>query len=229
MSKNKRSYRSIFISDIHLGSGASKVDLLLKFLDKTKCEYLYICGDFIDFLHLYEHHGWSRNCNLLMRKILSKVKKGTQIKICIGNHDAFLGIISSFEFGNIQIAHHFIHENQYIDYLVIHGDKFDKAMKCEFLAKAVAFLYNHMHSFSLVQFIKRRVDRWMENQVDKKSMLEFAKGHGADGVIYGHTHKPKIKPPYLNCGDWVEHCTAIVEDFDGEFKIVNVFGEEDEE
>lgn len=131
----KQKLRSIFISDVHLGHPKSRVDKLINFIGTTKSEYLYIVGDFVDFYHLYEHHGWSKNCNLLIRKLLSRVRKGTKIRICIGNHDAFLGIISGYKFGNIEISHEFIHSNKFIDYLVLHGDKFDKSMNYGLLVK----------------------------------------------------------------------------------------------
>lgn len=221
MSKKKAYYRSIFISDIHLGSAASKLDSLLDFLDHTKCEYLYICGDFIDFLHMYEHHGWSRSCNLVMRKLLSKVKKGTKIRICIGNHDALLGILSGFQFGNIHIAHSFLHENKYIDFLVLHGDKFDKSLKFDFLSKLISFICNHFHNNFLMKYLKRKASKIIEKRIDTEKMLCFAKKEGADGVIFGHTHIPKKEAPIFNCGDWTEHCTALVEDYNGEFEILN--------
>lgn len=220
MSKKKH-YRAIFISDIHLGSDHSRVHRLLHFLDQSKCDYLYILGDFVDFLHLYEHHGWSRKCNLLIRKLLSKVKKGTRVKIAIGNHDAFFGILSGFTFGNIEFGHEFVHHNSFVDYLVLHGDRFDRSMKHSFFVRVLSWIHQHWTWIPYLPFLKRKVDGYVERSVDLEALKDHADSHGCSGIIFGHTHRPReIEPGFYNCGDWVEHCSAVVETDDGEMEII---------
>jgi UDP-2,3-diacylglucosamine pyrophosphatase LpxH len=224
--KNKKLYNSIFISDLHLGTNLAKTEELLNFLGKVKCRHLYLVGDIVDFLHLYDHHGWSRNCNLVIRKILSKVRKGCMVKICIGNHDAFLGIVAGFKFGNIEIDYEFEHvAADGKKYLVLHGDDFDHSLKLSLLAKAVSFLYNHWHWLPLINKAKIFVDKMVERQMDVDGMVEYARNKGIGGVIFGHIHNPYICGDIINCGDWVGHCTAVVEELKGEMSIVDFSGE----
>lgn len=133
--------RAIFISDIHLGTDESRVDKLCDFLSSVESKYLYIVGDFVDFYHLYEHHGWSKKCNKVIRKILGLVKKDTQIRVCVGNHDAFLGLLTGFDFGNIKIRHTFVHSGVFVNYLVLHGDKYDSSLN--FLSRWASFVQTH--------------------------------------------------------------------------------------
>ena len=219
-SSRKIYYRSIFISDIHLGFADSKIDLLLDFLEHTKSEYLYVVGDFVDFIHLHEHHGWSKKCNEIIRRMFSKVHKGTKIRICIGNHDAFFGILSGFQLGNIHIAKEFLHENKFCDYLVCHGDVYDKSMKWSFLSKIVSFCNSHFYWFSQLKRIRKIIDKIAERNINKEAMREDILKHGAFGIIYGHTHFPYIDKNEINCGDWVEHCSAIVETTEGQFELI---------
>jgi UDP-2,3-diacylglucosamine pyrophosphatase LpxH len=171
---NKKLYRSIFISDIHLGSPACEVEALLIFLDSVKSEYLYIVGDFIDFYHLFEHHGWAAECNLVIRKIFSKVRKGTKVRLCIGNHDAFIGILSGFKLGDIEVGHRFIHQNEFINYLVIHGDYFDKGMRHVNLAKIMSFMYTHFHSIGIARYLKKICDKVSARHIDYNLMKEIS-------------------------------------------------------
>jgi UDP-2,3-diacylglucosamine pyrophosphatase LpxH len=217
---SKEFYKSIFISDVHLGLDSSNEGVLLDFLENVKCDNLYIVGDFIDFIHLYEHHGWSKKCNLVIRKILSKLRKGSKIKICIGNHDAFLGVVRGFKLGDIEIKKRFVHKNKYIDYLVLHGDRFDSNMKYATIVKALSFIYAHFTWFPLMNMVKSFVDSLAERSMDIESMLDYARDKGADGVIYGHTHNPYKDGNLLNCGDWINHCSAVVETEDDEMKVI---------
>jgi UDP-2,3-diacylglucosamine pyrophosphatase LpxH len=217
----KNKYRSVFVSDIHLGSPKSQDEKLLAFLETTKTEYLYIVGDFIDFFHLYEHHGWSKKCNLIIRRLLSKVRKGTQINLCFGNHDAFLGILNSFQFGEVNIQRQFIHHNQFTDYLVTHGDQYDYSLRHTAVVKMLAFFYTHFHSVPLIGCLKKLAYKIALHNMNMKKMMYDIKKVGVNGCIFGHTHKPEMKFPFMNCGDWTDHCTAIIEDYAGEFHLIN--------
>lgn len=216
----KTHYRSIFISDVHLGFRQSNIESLLDFFNHTKSENLYILGDFIDFIHLHEHHGWSKECNEILKKLFSKVLKGTNIKICVGNHDAFLGILSGFELGDIQIDKKFIHQNKFCDYLVCHGDEYDLSMRWSFIAKILCFLHSHLYWFPGVKYLRKLTDSLVLRNIDKSAIYKDIKDHHVSGIIYGHTHFPFISETEMNCGDWVENCTTIVEDFDSKFKLI---------
>lgn len=217
----KEHYRSIFLSDIHLGSNLCRSEELLEFLDHVKSDYLYLVGDTVDFLHLYEHHGWSRDCNLILRRFLSKVRKGTKIRICIGNHDAFLGMVHGFNFGDIEIDYSFIHSGIFMDYMVTHGDIYDPNLRHDFIVKILAFFYMHFHEYPFIKRFKSWVDYRVERSVDVDGMVADAEVHGAAGIIYGHTHKPiyRDKSRIINCGDWMEHSTALLETEDGEMRL----------
>lgn len=214
----KTLYKSIFVSDIHLGVETSKIDLFLDFLEYTKCENLYIVGDFIDFFHMYEHHGWSSKCNLVLRRILNKLRKGTKVKICVGNHDAFLGILNGFRFGNMEIGKEFIHEGRF---LVLHGDIFDHSMHFSFVVKILAFIYNHFTWVPWMNGLKKLADMLSERSMNEEGLIDYAKQMGVGGVIYGHTHKPDVRDGFIyNCGDWVKNCTALVEKLDGDMELI---------
>jgi UDP-2,3-diacylglucosamine pyrophosphatase LpxH len=208
---------------MHLGSPLSKSDLLLNFLESTKCDNLYIVGDFIDFYHLYEHHGWSADCNKVIKRLLSKVGKKTMIRVCVGNHDAFLGLLGGFGFGSVSINHEFIHENKFCDYLVTHGDKYDIGMRFFSLTKMLCFMSLHLHWLPFVKWAKRISDKISSRNMNwgklRRRVLELELG----GSIVGHTHTPEYKAEgnTWNCGDWVEHCTAVVESDDHEMSLLN--------
>lgn len=222
----KQRYNAIFISDIHLGHDDSGVSKLLSFLESVKSDYLYICGDMIDFYHLYEHHGWSKKCNLLIRRILSKVKKNTKVRICIGNHDAFLGILCGFEFGGISIDYNFIHSGIINDYLVIHGDGYDKTMGMFNLSKICCFIHMHLGWVPLIKKLSSIVNKYTERGVDVDKMRCDAHSLGCYGVIFGHTHSPSIDrhQTLMNCGDWITNHSALCEDKDGNFELITFKG-----
>jgi UDP-2,3-diacylglucosamine pyrophosphatase LpxH len=209
--------RAIFISDIHLGTEESRVDSLCDFLAGVEAEYLYIVGDFIDFYHLYEHHGWSKKCNKVIRKILGLVKRDTKIRVCVGNHDAFLGLLTGFDFGNIKIRHSFIHSGKFINYLVLHGDRYDRSVGI--LSRWLSFLQTHCWWLPGFSKIRKVAYRACSRVVALDKMQLQAKEAGAEGIIFGHTHAPQIDGHIMNCGDWITNCTALVENQEGEFSL----------
>jgi UDP-2,3-diacylglucosamine pyrophosphatase LpxH len=209
--------RAIFISDVHLGTDESRVEALCDFLSTAEAEYLYIVGDFVDFYHLYEHHGWSKKCNKVIRKILGLVKKDTKIRICVGNHDAFLGMLAGFKFGNIAIAHSFVHSGKFVNHLVTHGDRYDKSLGMT--ARLLSFAQTHFWWLPMFGRIRNAVYKQCSRAVATDKLLEEATQNGAQSVIFGHTHDPKIDGLVMNCGDWVANCTALIEQEDGEFRI----------
>lgn len=221
----KKFYPSIFLSDLHLGSPQAQEDRLLAFLELTKCDNLYLVGDSLDFYHLYEHHGWAQSCNLVIRRLLSKVRKGCNIRICIGNHDAFLGLASGWSFGNVSIAREFVHSNRWVNALVTHGDGYDPHMRHRVWSQILSFLQTHLGRIPLAHRVEGYVNSRIDRSLDRKSLQTELYRRNLQCVIFGHTHTPSVDPPFFNCGDWVSNCTAVVETEQGEFHLVDEFGD----
>lgn len=239
-------YKSIFISDIHLGTKDCKADLLLDFLSHNECENLYLVGDIIDGWKVQKNKlKWKDSHTRVIRKVLGFSKKGTKITYVAGNHDEFLRLLIPYnvEFGNItfvnQCTHNGIDGNKY---LVTHGDFFDGVVR---LHKWISFLgdsaYDMVLSFnsklnwfrhklgfgywSLSKFLKIKVKRAVDFIFKfEHTLSEYCKKRNFDGVICGHIHCAEIKTIndviYMNDGDWVESCTALVENFDGRWEII---------
>jgi len=239
--------RTLFISDVHLGSRHSSTKNLLEFLnyikENHKIEKLYIVGDFIDGWKLKRNWYWNDESSLVLRKILSFLRRETEIYYIAGNHDEFIRIfIEDFhigDFGSIHIGNEFIHKT--IDgknLLVVHGDIFDFATKyagwlCFLgdigysfllrLNKTVCYIRNYLKlkNWSLSKAIKYNVKQAMKFVSDfENCLISYAKEKKCDGCVCGHIHTADLKKLpdgfiYANTGDWVESCTAIYEDFDG--------------
>lgn len=240
-------YRSIFISDIHLGSKGCKADLLINFLKFNSAEKLYLIGDIVDGWKIQENKWvWKQSHTNVVRKILGHAKQGSEVIYIAGNHDEFLRpmIPYGITFGRIQIANQFTHEG--VDgkrYLVVHGDLFDGITR---LAPWISFIgdraydiliglnskfnwWRHKFGFgywSLSQFLKQRVKRAVDFIFHfERNLIDYGRKRGFDGVICGHIHKAEIKTVdgliYMNDGDWVESCTALVEHHDGHWEILH--------
>lgn len=236
--------RSIWISDCHLGCPYAHADELLNFLKGKNPEYFYIVGDFIDGWKLKKKWHWDNTYNLIIRRILGMVKKGTQVYYITGNHDEFLRPIMDFanDFGNIDFANEIIHTTvNGKKILVVHGDQFDAIiinakwlailgdMGYEFLIRFNK-LFNKTRKYfgykywSLSKTIKHKVKE-ATNFIGRfeNILCEYAKKHGCDGVLAGHIHTPCIKEiqgvKYFNCGDWLENATAIIEYSDGRIEL----------
>jgi UDP-2,3-diacylglucosamine pyrophosphatase LpxH len=237
-------YRSIWLSDLHLGTRSSNDKKILDFLRNTDSEYLYLNGDIIDGWRLKWRWYWPQTHNDIIQKILRKARKGTQVFYIPGNHDEFLRDYIGHSFGRMQIVDSICHKT--FDgrrFLVIHGDIFDfVTMNYRWLAVLGDFLYDilvHIHNvncwvrrklglgyWSIAHTIKRRVKKAVII-IGKFEELaaEASKRSNFDGVICGHIHHAEIKKiqtiTYFNIGDGVESCTALVETVDGEFQIVD--------
>ena len=239
-------YRSIFVSDLHLGIKYSRVEELLKFLKENECETLYLVGDIIDGWALKHKWYWDNNANLLIQKILRKARHGTKVVYLSGNHDEFLRFFDRpIEFGPIQIIDEIIHTTaDGHKYLVIHGDKFDGVLtKMAWVSHVGAFLYDFvLWTSDKISSIRRRIgmEYWSLSHVVKfkvKSAVKFmtkfedtlayeAKRQKVDGVVCGHIHHACHKTidgvEYYNCGSWLEHCDLVVEQMDGKMEVVHV-------
>lgn len=238
-------YRSIFISDVHLGTSHSRSDDLHEFLKDNECDYLFLVGDLIDGWVLKNKWNWDVDDNLILQKLLRKARKGTKIIYLTGNHDEFLRPFSGNAFGNIEILDDFIYTTANGKrYLVIHGDKFDGMLNSmQWISKLGSWLYQfildinlHYNQFrhrmgwgyySLSHKIKTNVKEAVKYAVSfENALVEEAKRHNVDGVICGHIHYPDQKEidgiEYHNTGCWVEMATAIVEEDDGTLKLLKM-------
>lgn len=236
-------YRTLFISDVHLGTRAARADVLLDFLRNNDAETIYLVGDIIDFWRIRRGAIWPQSHNDVLQKLLRKVRKGTRVVFVPGNHDEAMRQYCGMQFGGIEIAHNTIHTTaDGRRYLVIHGDEFDVVVR---YAKWLAFLGDRGYELALwtnrpLNFIRRRfgLGYWsfsahiklrVKTAVNfmgefEKSLSEEAERRDANGVICGHIHHAASRQidnvHYVNTGDWVESCTAVGENNDGSFELI---------
>lgn len=240
---NITSCRSIFISDIHLGAQMSQADQLLQFLKCYECEKLYLVGDIIDGWALSKHFYWPQHHNDVIQKLLRRSRKGEKIIYLPGNHDEFLRSFGEYEFGNINLVDNIIHVG--VDgkkYLVIHGDQFDLIIKkMKWLAHLGTYAYDIMINLNVLVSKIRKViglpywslSAWTKYKIKKavnfisdfeENLTDYAKTKNVDGIICGHIHHANIRDIknmiYINCGDWVESLTAVIEHHDGSWELI---------
>lgn len=237
------SYRTVWLSDVHLGSRACRVRLLLDFLRSMECSTLYLVGDIIDLESLRSSYYWPDSHTEVLQLILERSRNGTRVIYIPGNHDDPLRHLCGAVLGNIEIRPSAIHTTRTgRRLLVLHGDVFDGLIKCGRLATIVgSFAYRTLIRlnravhwirevfgrpyWSLAQHLKSRFGNAMR-YVDRfqQACVHAAKDAGVDGVVCGHVHQAGIAEMdgvlYCNDGDWVENCTALVEDRHGELSLV---------
>jgi len=241
----KRRYRTIWVSDTHLGTPGCQAGPLLEFLDRHECDFLYLVGDIIDFWRLKRAPHWAQLHSDVIRTVLSKARGGTLVTIVPGNHDEYLRRFCDLQLGNIMVTREAVHRT--VDgrlLLVVHGDEFDSITRCHrWLAvtgdvgyDALLVLnrwFNHvrrrlrMPYWSLAAYVKDRVKR----AVNYITAFESALAHEASrrnlqGVVCGHIHRAEMRHIdgilYCNTGDWVESCTALVERTDGALELLRM-------
>lgn len=240
-------YKSVFISDVHLGTRHSRVNELLLFLKESEFENFFIVGDFVDGWALRRRWYWDNDHNLLIQKILRRSRKGCRTVYLTGNHDDFLRKFEfeGLTFGNIQICDEYIyHSLSGKSYLVIHGDKFDGIFNSlSFISKLGSWLYGFILNLnltynrarlrfglgyhSLSHRIKTNVKEALAYATQYQDSLIFeARKQKVNGVICGHSHFPVMSEcggiDYYNCGCWVEMATCIVEHMDGRFELLKL-------
>ena len=231
-------HRSIWISDVHLGTSAAKAERLCDFLKYNSCETLYLVGDIVDGWRMKNRAYWPQEHINVVRRILSLSKRGTKIVYITGNHDEFLRRYSGMSFGNIHLVDEYVHRSANgKKYWVVHGDAFDALVfnkkwlvvigdiAYESLLK-INVWYNRVRSvlgmeyWSLSSYLKNKVRKKFNIIANFEAVLadECIK-RDLDGVICGHIHHSELKEmngiQYGNCGDWVESCSALVEDEQG--------------
>ena len=238
-----RRFRALFLSDVHLGTRGCQAERLLDFLRWHEADTIYLVGDIVDGWALRSSWYWPQPHNDVVQKLLRQARKGVRIVYVPGNHDEFLRGYYGTHFGGVEVVEHIIHESaDRRRFLVIHGDIFDLVvMQARWLAllgdKAYDFaiaanrIFNGARRrlgfpyWSLSQWAKLKV----KNAVNyigafEKTLAAEAARHRVDGVICGHIHHAVMHDDfglrYVNCGDWVESCTAVAEHADGRFEII---------
>jgi len=237
--------RTLFISDVHLGCGFSRAQDLFDFLGRIEPDRLYLVGDIIDGWKLKRNFVWTDTASFVVRRILGMLKRGTRVRYVTGNHDEFLRGFSPHTFGHMELADEFVHvtaDGRRL--LVLHGDCFDH------LTRHAAWLYHFgdraytfaLHAnawlnsarrllgypyWSLSATLKGRVKQAVNFVNDFEHFVaRHTRRAGCSGVVCGHIHVPAIRTidgiDYYNCGDWIEHCSALIEHFDGRIELVGL-------
>ena len=239
-------YKSIFISDIHLGTRFSKAKSLLNFLKHNESENLILVGDIIDGWAIKRKFIWPQTHSDVIQKVLKKARKGTKVHFITGNHDEFLrpfvplilgdslNISNELDYNSINGKKYYVTHGDFFDsitmtkkWLAILGDYgYDLLLYLNAILNPIRNKLGIKKYWSLSKYVKDSVKSSVSFISDFESVLStHAKNKGYDGIICGHIHKAEIRDidgvQYLNCGDWVESCTAIVETLEGEFKIIN--------
>lgn len=238
-----RQFRAVFISDVHLGTRACQAEALLHFLRHHEADTVYLVGDIVDFWRVKRGPVWLQSHNDVMQKLLRKVRKGTRIVFIPGNHDEGLRDYCGMRFGGIEIMRDCVHTTaDGRRLLVLHGDEFDIVVR---YARWLAFLGDRSYELALatnhpLNWVRRRLGLgyWslsahlkfrVKSAVNfigefEHALSEEARRRGVDGVVCGHIHHAADRDigglRYLNCGDWVESQTGIVEEHDGTLRVV---------
>ena len=237
-------YRTLWISDLHLGTPGCQAEALLTFLRDTDCETLYLVGDIIDGWQLRRSWYWPQSHNDVVQKLLRKVRKGTRVVYVPGNHDEFARHFLGHSFGGIEVMDEAMHTTADGRRLwITHGDHFDGVIQC---ARWLAIVGDHAYEFtlklnrwlnhgrarlglpywSLSSYLKRQVKRAVSYVNDfEQAVAREARERGAQGVVCGHIHHAELREVdgvlYANDGDWVESLTALAEHADGRLEVLD--------
>jgi UDP-2,3-diacylglucosamine pyrophosphatase LpxH len=240
---NSLRVRTVWISDLHLGTPGCQAEALLEFLRAVECETLFLVGDIIDGWQLRRHWYWPQSHNDVVQKVLRKARKGTRVIFVPGNHDEFARKYLGHNFGGVDVVEEHIHilaDGRKL--WVTHGDLFDGVIQC---AKWLAYVgdwayeltlrvnrhFNSMRArlglpyWSLSRFLKSKVKRAVSYVGDfEAAVVREARARGVHGVVCGHIHHAEIRMIdgllYCNDGDWVESLTALVEHVDGCLELI---------
>jgi UDP-2,3-diacylglucosamine pyrophosphatase LpxH len=242
-SKQVLRFRTVFISDVHLGFRGCSAEYLLDFLRSIETETLYLVGDIIDLWSLKKSFFWPQAHNNVIRTILGIAKRGTRVVYIPGNHDSVFREYDGLVFGNVEIRREAIHETaDGRRLLVLHGDEFDAVIKASPLLEALG---NRAYAFILglnryVNFFRRRfgfpywsIAAYLKHKVKnavtyianfEQALADEARRRNVQGLVCGHIHRAEITTIdgmlYCNDGDWVESCTTLTEDFNGRLALL---------
>ena len=237
-------FRTIFISDLHLGTPGCQAQALLEFLKQHPCETLYLVGDIVDGWQLRRRWYWPQAHNDVVQKILRSARKGTRVIYVPGNHDEFARDFTGHFFGGIELVQEAVHLTADGRRLwVIHGDEFDGVVQC---AKWLAYVGDNLYEltlrlnrhlnrlrskmglpyWSLSQYLKHKVKKALNYVTDfEVAVAREARRRGHDGVVCGHIHRAEMRTIdgtlYCNDGDWVESRSALVEHADGRLEVLH--------
>ena len=245
---NTRKVRSLFLSDLHLGFRHSRVNVLLALLRQYEPENLYLVGDFIDSWCLGNGWYWAPECNQIVSRLIELSQSGTQVRIAVGNHDNFIrdpAMLQVLEgFGMVEVAEEFHHRTaDGRRFLVIHGHQFDRYENASAITTRLLSLFYEillrtnaywsqitsaaLHgNSSLTAGIKRRLSILNRHVTHfRDAIIHHTRHEGCDGVICGHIHAPQHLEldgiTYCNTGDWIENCTALLEDSSGQLSLLS--------
>jgi UDP-2,3-diacylglucosamine pyrophosphatase LpxH len=236
--------RSIFLSDIHLGTRGCQAENLLAFLRHYETEHLFLLGDIVDFWAMHRSIHWSAAQNTVVQKILRRARHGVRVVLIPGNHDEALREYVGARFGDIQLLAEHVHvtaDGRRL--LLLHGDEFDQVTRhhrwiavlgdiaYNALVRANAWLSRLRRTlripgyWSLAGYAKRRVKRAVSFICDfEDAVIRTVRERGLDGIVCGHIHSAALRQIdgvlYVNCGDWVDSCTAIVEHLNGALELI---------
>ena len=235
--------RTVFISDVHLGFPGCSAEYLCDFLEQVRCRELFLVGDIIDFWYLRKRRYWPAAHSRVLQLVLAKAQQGTRVILVPGNHDESLRPYDGMILGGVEVHDHLVHvtaDGRRL--LVLHGDQFDSVVRCSpLLAMIGSSLYGVLLRMNTsINAIRRRFgkDYWslaaylkhkVKNAVQyigrfEEAVVTAARRERVDGVICGHIHRAEISTmgdiTYMNCGDWVESCTALMEHHDGRIELL---------
>jgi len=236
--------RSVFISDIHLGFKGCSAELLLDFLHHVEMDTLFLVGDIIDVWSMKRSMFWPQAHNNVVRTILGKAKRGTKVIFVPGNHDEVFREFDGAVFGNLEIHHEYIHTGaDGRRMLVLHGDAFDSVVKCSpWLAKLGSNIYDFLLAVNpYINWVRRKLNRphwslaaYLKNKTKtavqyigsfEEAVADAARRRNVDTVVCGHIHRAEVRDIdgvlYCNDGDWVESCTSLVEDMNGQLRLID--------
>ncbi len=237
-------YRSIFISDLHLGTPGFQAAALLDFMKSNSSDYLYLVGDIVDGWQLRRRWFWPELHNDVVQKLLRRARKGCHIVYVPGNHDEFARGFFGHQFGGIEVVDDAVHLTADGKSLwVTHGDRFDGVIQC---AKWLAYLGDNLYEltlrlnrhlnnlrnrfglryWSLSAYLKNKVKKAVMYVTDfEEAVASEARHRGHHGVVCGHIHRAEMREIngilYCNDGDWVESCTALVEHHNGHLELIS--------
>jgi UDP-2,3-diacylglucosamine pyrophosphatase LpxH len=236
--------RSIFLSDIHLGTRACQAHRLLEFLREFESDHLFLIGDIVDLWAMSRGVYWSAAQNTVVQKVLKRARHGTRVVFVPGNHDEALREYVDTSFGDIHLVREYLHTAaDGKRYVLLHGDEFDQVtryhrwvavlgdvsynalVRANMLLSLIRRTLGLPGYWSLAGYAKRKVKSAVSFIYDfEESVVRNVRERGLDGVICGHIHAAAIKQidgvTYINCGDWVDSCTAVVEHLDGRMELV---------